>query len=179
MVSTNCAQCASSQACWLAPHEESGRSLNVHLKSPRVGCRRKTNRHSASFVFLQCGAASSPDFSPACDYPQRSPSPSGSTSVQISRNGGSCPSPSGRRWPEGPDEGAFPALTRRFAPPSPKGGGAVPEQVSNLTRHAGGLCRRTHDQLLHAPVGGFRGVHLRFRRARELVDPRELLELAS
>src|SRR5439155_1769555 len=26
--------------------------------------------------------------------------------------------PSGRRWPEGPDEGAFPALTRRFAPPS-------------------------------------------------------------
>src|SRR6266571_6031804 len=107
MVSTNCAQCASSQACWLAPHEESGRSLNVHLKSPRVGCRRKTNRHSASFVFLQCGAASSPDFSPACDYPEPNPSPSGSTSVQISRNGGSCPSPSGRRWPEGPDEGCF------------------------------------------------------------------------
>src|SRR6266581_7384977 len=138
MVSTNCAQCASSQACWLAPHEESGRSLNVHLKSPRVGCRRKTNRHSASFVFLQCGAASSPDFSPACDYPQRSPSPSGSTSVQISRNGGSCPSPSGRRWPEGPDEGAFPALTRRFAPPSPKGRG-TPEtgfQIGNPMKPA-------------------------------------------
>src|SRR5438128_3021363 len=46
-----------------------------------------------------------------------------SSGVQISRNGGSCPSPSGRRWPEGPDEGAFPALTRRFAPPSPKGRG--------------------------------------------------------
>src|SRR2546427_11831876 len=52
------------------------------------------------------------------------------TGVQISRNGGSCPSPSGRRWPEGPDEGAFPALTRRFAPPSPKGRGTCPKQVS-------------------------------------------------
>src|SRR5437867_4719298 len=52
-----------------------------------------------------------------------------SSGVQISRNGGSCPSPSGRRWPEGPDEGAFPALTRRFAPPSPKGRGTCPKQV--------------------------------------------------
>src|SRR2546426_12611142 len=51
-----------------------------------------------------------------------------SSGVQISRNGGSCPSPSGRRWPEGPDEGAFPALTRRFAPPSPKGRGTCPKQ---------------------------------------------------
>src|SRR2546427_8113643 len=50
------------------------------------------------------------------------------TGVQISRNRGSCPSPSGRRWPEGPDEGAFPALTRRFAPPSPKGRGTCPKQ---------------------------------------------------
>src|SRR6266699_2471452 len=52
--------------------------------------------------------------------------------VQISRNGGSCPSSSGRRWPEGPDEGAFPALTRRFAPPSPKGRGTFREQVSQI-----------------------------------------------
>ena len=57
---------------------------------------------------------------------------SGDRGVKISRNGGSCPSPSGRRWPEGPDEGAFPALTRRFAPPSPKGRGTFPEQVSQI-----------------------------------------------
>src|SRR5215831_15889915 len=31
------------------------------------------------------------------------------------------PSPSGRRWPEGPDEGRSIALTRRFAAPSPRG----------------------------------------------------------
>src|SRR6266699_5966554 len=55
-----------------------------------------------------------------------------SSGVQISRNGGSCPSPSGRRWPEGPDEGAFPALTRRFAPPSSKGRGTFREQVSQI-----------------------------------------------
>src|SRR2546427_11243428 len=57
------------------------------------------------------------------------------TGVQISRNRGSCPSPSGRRWPEGPDEGAFSALTRRFAPPSPKGPkgrGTFPEQASRI-----------------------------------------------
>src|SRR6266704_2934635 len=44
--------------------------------------------------------------------------------------GWNCSSPSGRRWPEGPDEGAFPALTRRFARPSPKGRGTSSKQVS-------------------------------------------------
>src|SRR5215831_9693885 len=33
------------------------------------------------------------------------------------------PSPSGRRWPEGPDEGRSCTLTRRFAAPSPRGRG--------------------------------------------------------
>src|SRR5262249_29045412 len=33
------------------------------------------------------------------------------------------PSPFGRRWPEGPDEGRSFALTRRFAAPSPRGRG--------------------------------------------------------
>ena len=39
-------------------------------------------------------------------------------------------SPLGRSLKEGPDEGRFPALTRRFAPPSPGGRGTFPEQVS-------------------------------------------------
>src|SRR6266487_6167507 len=53
--------------------------------------------------------------------------------VQISRNGRSSPSPSGRRWREAPDEGLhsrdFTPLTRRFAPPSPRGRGKPPKQV--------------------------------------------------
>src|SRR6266508_1991686 len=53
--------------------------------------------------------------------------------VQISRNGRSSPSPSGRRWREAPDEGlrsrGFTPLTRRFAPPSPGGRGTPPKQV--------------------------------------------------
>src|SRR2546428_12352208 len=70
------------------------------------------------------------------------------TSVQISRNGGSCPSPSGRRWPEGPDEGAFPALTPRFAPPSPKGRGTPRHVVALSGWH---LLRSSH--LWLRPVG--------------------------
>src|SRR5262252_4538738 len=35
------------------------------------------------------------------------------------------PSPLGRRWPEGPDEGRSLTLTRRFAAPSPRGRGTL------------------------------------------------------
>src|SRR5262245_13752841 len=49
-----------------------------------------------------------------------------------SRQAKDCPSPSGRRWREAPDEGSPPhdlservALTRRFAPPSPGGRGII------------------------------------------------------
>ena len=47
-------------------------------------------------------------------------------------------------------------------------------------RACGGCLRRwTQDQFLHAPVRGLRGVYLRFRRACQLVDSRELLELTA
>src|SRR6266508_161209 len=45
---------------------------------------------------------------------------------------GRSASPKGRSLNKGPDEGPFPALTRRFAPPSPKGRGTSPKQVSKI-----------------------------------------------
>ncbi len=56
--------------------------------------------------------------------------------------------PLGEGRPEGPDEGAFPALTQRFAPPSPKGRGTCPKQERDYARQRGlRLIEWTYDPL--------------------------------
>src|SRR6516165_9146340 len=41
------------------------------------------------------------------------------------------------------------------------------------------LCRSSKCQLLNTPIGGFSSIHLCFRRAGQLMNPGELLELAA
>src|SRR5215470_2435523 len=93
------------------------------------------------------------------------------------------PSPSGRRWPEGPDEGQSFALTRRFAAPSPKGRGpsknatSAPKRLRQLAGQNHSLRNLPHGApslhalLLKAFVGFFLGeIRLLLKNALGALD---------